>query len=60
MSLFKPRASATMRPPTSNQQKNGVVWNPPRFAELGGLTGPGKVGKTGMSVVKPADGKKVL
>ena len=32
----------------------------PRFAELGGLTGPAKMGKAGMSVQKPGDGKKVI
>ena len=60
MALFKPRQTGITRQPTSDQQKNGVVVNPPRFAHLGGLTGAGKVGKTGMAVAKPGDGKKVL
>lgn len=58
--LFKPRAAGSIRPPTSNNQKHGVVINTPRFAELGGLSSAGKVGKTGLAVNKPADGKKVL
>ena len=60
MNVFKPRANATTRPPTSDKQKHGVVVNTPRFAHLGGLSNAGKVGKTGMAVSKPADGKKVL
>ncbi len=60
MNVFKPRANATTRPPTSDKQANGVVWNPPRFAHLGGLSSSSKVGKTGMAVSKPADGKRVI
>lgn len=40
--LFKP-SSTGMRGPTDNKRENGRVINPPRFAELGGLTGPSKV-----------------
>ena len=60
MDLFKPRGSAAIRQPTTDKQQNGVVYNPPRFAHLGGLSGAGKVGKTGMAVSKPADGKRVI
>ncbi len=60
MEVFKPRAAGSIRPPTSDKQKHGVVVNTPRFAHLGGLSNAGKVGKTGMAVSKPADGKKVL
>ena len=60
MNVFKPRGTATMRPATSDKQQHGVVVNPPRFAHLGGLSGASKVGKTGMSVAKPGDGKKVI
>lgn len=60
MDLFKPRGAAAIRQPTTDKQQNGVVYNPPRYAHLGGLTGAGKVGKTGMSVSKPADGKRVI
>jgi hypothetical protein len=34
--------------------------NTPRFSQLGGLNSPAKVGKSGMAVQKPADGKKVI
>lgn len=60
MDLFKPRGNATPRNPTSDKQQNGVMVNPPRYAHMGGLSGAGKVGKTGMSVQKPADGKRVI
>lgn len=60
MDLFKPRGAASPRQPTTDKQQNGVVYNPPRFAHLGGLSGAGKVGKTGMAVHKPADGKRVI
>lgn len=60
MEIFKPRGSATLRPPTSDKQQHGVVVNQPRYAHLGGLSGAGKVGKTGMSVAKPGDGRKVI
>lgn len=58
--LFKPRGTAATRKPTTDEQQNGVVYNPPRFAHMGGLSGSGKVGKTGMQVKKPGDGKKVI
>ncbi len=60
MDLFKPRGTAAVRRPTDNNQKHGVVVNTPRYAELGGLSSAGKVGKTGMKVMKPADGRKVI
>ena len=60
MEIFKPRASATLRKPTDDKQQHGVIYNQPRFAHFGGLSGPAKVGKTGMSVAKPGDGKKVI
>jgi hypothetical protein len=37
-----------------------VITNTPRFSQLGGLSAPNKVGKTGMAVQKPGDGKKVI
>lgn len=58
--IFKPRGTAAIRPPTSDKQQNGTVYNQPRFAHFGGLSGPSKVGKTGMAVQKPGDGKKVI
>jgi hypothetical protein len=60
MDILKPRGSATMRQPTSDKQQHGVITNQPRFAHLGGLSNPSKVGKTGMAVAKPGDGKKVI
>jgi hypothetical protein len=48
------------RRPTDNNQQNGVITNTPRFSQLGGLSAPNKVGKTGMAVQKPGDGKKVI
>lgn len=60
MDLFKPRAAGSIRQPTSDNQKHGSVMNPPRYARMGGLSTAGKVGKTGMAVQKPADGKKVI
>ena len=60
MDLFKPRGAATPRRPTDNNQNNGLMVNTPRFSQFGGLNSPSKVGKTGMAVQKPADGKKVI
>jgi hypothetical protein len=60
MDLFKPRGAAAPRRPTDNNQQHGVITNTPRFAELGGLSSPNKVGKSGMAVKKPGDGKKVI
>lgn len=60
MDLFKPRAAGAIRQPTTDKQKHGVVVNPPRYAHLGGLSGAGKVGKSGMAVAKPGDGRKVI
>ena len=60
MDLFKPRAAAAPRKPTDNNQQHGVVTNTPRFSQLVGLSTAAKVGKTGMAVQKPGDGKKVI
>ena len=60
MDLFKPRGAAAPRRPTDNNQQNGSVTNTPRFSELGGLSSSSKVGKSGMAVKKPGDGKKVI
>lgn len=37
-----PPPSGGFRKPTDASQLNGVVVNPPRYAEWGGLSGPGK------------------
>jgi hypothetical protein len=60
MDLFKPRGAAAPRRPTDNNQNHGVMVNTPRFSQFGGLNSPAKVGKSGMRVEKPADGKKVI
>ena len=60
MELFKPKGALQPRRPTDNSQQNGQIVNTPRFAELGGLSGAAKVGKGGMAVQKPGDGKKVI
>jgi hypothetical protein len=60
MDLFKPRGAASPRRPTDNNQQNGVVTNTPRYSQFGGLNGASKVGKAGMQVKKPGDGKKVI
>lgn len=61
MDLFKPRGANSPRRPTDNNQQNGVVTNPPRYEEFGGLNASGKIGsKNKMGVQKPGDGKKVI
>jgi hypothetical protein len=37
-----PPSSANIRKPTDASPLNGVVYNPPRYAEWGGLVGPSK------------------
>jgi hypothetical protein len=59
--LFKPRGAAKIRQPTTDQQQNGQVVNPPRFAHLGGLSGVSKTsGKNKFQIKKPGDGQKVI
>ena len=59
--LFKPRGANNPRRPTDNTQQNGVVTNPPRFEQFGGLSSGAKIGaKNKMAVQKPGDGKKVI
>jgi hypothetical protein len=43
--FMKPSGSG-LRMPTDPAQINGQIINPPRYAEFGGLTGPGKVKTT--------------
>lgn len=51
--LFKP-SSRGRRDPVSNQQQNGQVVNPPRFAEMGGFTSARKgFKKNDKSIKKP-------
>lgn len=61
MDLFKPRGTGGIRPATSDQQQHGRIHNQPRFAHLGGLSSPKKIGtKNQMTVKKPGDGQKVI
>ena len=61
MDLFNPRGANNPRRPTDNTQQNGVVTNPPRFEQFGGLSSGAKIGaKNKMAVQKPGDGKKVI
>lgn len=61
MDLFRPKGANTIRPPTSDEQKNGRIYNTPRFAHLGGLSSARKTGpKNAMTVKKPGDGTKVI
>lgn len=43
-----------MRNPMDNGSPGDMISNPPRFAQIGGLTGPGKIGKRNtMAIRKP-------
>lgn len=55
--FLKPRSKG-IRDPLSNAKMNGRVMNPPRMAELGGLTSPKKKGaitKNSLTIRKPGD-----
>lgn len=43
-----PPSSSGLRKPTDSSQLNGPSYNPPRYAEWGGLSGPSKT-KTGVN-----------
>jgi hypothetical protein len=61
MDLFKPRGSASIRNPLTDQQQNGQITNPPRFAHLGGLDSPKKAANQNkMTIVPPGNGKRVI
>ena len=61
MDVFKPRGAAKVRNPTSDQKQNGQITNAPRFAHLGGLSGPSKTGsKNTYGIKAPGDGRKVI
>lgn len=55
--LFKP-SSKGMREPTSNQQNNGQVVNPPRFAEMGGFTSTRKGFKKNDKTIRKPGGER--
>lgn len=52
--LFNPSDSMTGRDPLSNTTDDGMIVNPPRFAELGGLSSRTKTFKNQMTIRKPA------
>ena len=53
MSYLKPTTKG-MRGPLDNGSASEMFVNPPRFAELGGLTRPSKIGKkNNMKIRKP-------
>ena len=60
MDLFKPRAGSITRRPTDDTQKNGQVYNPPRFARLGGLKNARAIDGKNMMSVERATNKKVI
>jgi hypothetical protein len=63
MDLFKPRGASAPRRPTDNNQQNGQIYNTPRYAEFGGLSGPTKYSKNQMTLEKQPSaktGRKVI
>jgi hypothetical protein len=52
--LFNPSDSIAARDPLSNVIDDGMIVNPPRYAELGGLSSAGKTFKNKMTIKKPA------
>lgn len=50
-SYLKPSTKG-MRQPLENGSQSDMVVNPPRWAELGGLTRAGKIGKRNQMTVK--------
>lgn len=44
--LNSPPSSAGIRKPTDASPINGIVYNPPRFAEMGGLDAPSRTKTT--------------
>jgi len=59
MAFLEPKPGPGLRPPTSNQKNHGRVVNPPRYAELGGLTDAAKaLTPNQMRIAKPGGGAK--
>jgi hypothetical protein len=53
--LFNPSDSISARDPQSNVIDDGMIVNPPRYAELGGLSSANKgIARNGMTIKKPA------
>lgn len=55
--LFDPSSSLSIRDPISNAQMKGNIKNPPRYAELGGLSSgsPRGLEKNNLKIVPPGD-----
>ena len=51
--LFRPDAEGAIRDPRSNAQVNGNIVNPPRYAQIGGLTSAEKALKRNEMRVQP-------
>jgi hypothetical protein len=51
--LFNPSDSLTGRDPLSNETDDGMIVNPPRFAELGGLDAANRTFKNKMDIKRP-------
>jgi len=63
MDLFKPRGASAPRRPTDQNQQNGQITNTPRYAPMGGLSGPNKYSKNKMTLEKQPSaqtGRKVI
>lgn len=53
--LFNPNDSLSGRDPQSNVKDDGMIVNPPRYAEFGGLSSSRKaIQHNGMTIRKPA------
>ena len=57
MPIFPPKSDKT-RDPRDKKQANGKIFNPVRYPEIGGLSGPGKIKKNIFPVEKPMKGGK--
>ncbi len=56
-SFLKPTTKGQRGPLDNGPGPEGKIANPPRFAQLGGLTSPSKIGpKNKMAVRKPGSG----
>ena len=61
MDLFRPKGASAPRRPLDDNQKNGQIYNTPRFALFGGLDSARKTaGNDPFKIVPPGDGKKVI
>lgn len=57
--LFRPSADGSRRDFLSNAQMNGNIMNPPRYAELGGLSSPNRaISKNSFRIVPPGAGTR--